>query len=80
MTNERLNKLHAICEQIRIDHWAGIDESKSFCHKCPEIEKTSHGEITRGCILLAIKCFEIATRQTLVLESGFHNFRAETPK
>lgn len=55
-----LERIHAICETIRVARWAGEDERKAQCEKCPAIVDTLYGPATRGCYLLALECFNIA--------------------
>lgn len=60
--DDRVTRIHAICERIRADHWVGIDESRAYCRQCPETDQTAYGPGTRGCFLLAMTCYSIATR------------------
>ena len=55
-----VQRIHAICHQIRLDTWVGIDDARAVCHKCPETIETTHGSGTRGCFLLAQKCYHLA--------------------
>ena len=59
-----LKKIHAICETIRSNQYAGIDESKVRCEKCPALEDSPYGPGTRGCFLLAAECYWIAFGKT----------------
>lgn len=61
MSNKTSNeRLHAICQLMREHTWAGIDESKVRCEKCPATIETPYGRGTQGCYLLAQEVYNIA--------------------
>jgi len=60
--DNRVEVVHEICGRIRADTWAGINESRAFCRKCPEKVETAEGSGMRGCFLLGLTCYSIAIR------------------
>jgi hypothetical protein len=69
-SDKQLSTIHAICQLIRENTWAGIDETKALCHKCPQTIQSPYGPGTQGCFLLATEVYDLARQPDSAGASG----------